>query len=136
MLFSSLFMTGIIWFVQIIHYPLYKKIDRQSFLAYEQLHTRLAFYLIGPMMLAELVSTLIVAWLFTHTLTILLLIMVVVMWLSTFMVQARIHRQLTKAYDETKLNRLIRTNWFRTIVWTVKGIGAVVWCLEMSFSIH
>ena len=29
--FATLFMVGLIWFVQIVHYPLYAKVGREQF---------------------------------------------------------------------------------------------------------
>ena len=38
---STLFMVGVIWFVQVVHYPLFAKIGTMEFPGYEQTHTSL-----------------------------------------------------------------------------------------------
>ena len=41
-------MTGLIWFVQIVHYPLYREVPEDAFAAYQQRHLRGAGPLIAP----------------------------------------------------------------------------------------
>lgn len=43
-------MVGIIWFVQIVHYPLFARVGAGGFPAYSGAHSRLV---VGPPMLAE-----------------------------------------------------------------------------------
>ncbi len=38
---ATLYMTGLIWFVQIVHYPLFARVGNAEFSAYEQRHTAL-----------------------------------------------------------------------------------------------
>ena len=38
---ASLFMTGVIWFVQIVHYPLFANVSRSAFAEYERRHANL-----------------------------------------------------------------------------------------------
>ena len=48
--------------------------------------------------------------------------------MSTALVQARLHTRLMDGYDAETIRRLIRTNWLRTLAWTLRGllVGAVV----------
>lgn len=49
---SSLFMTGLIWFVQLVHYPLMKFGDAQQFSSFCQAHqNRTTWVVAGPMFL-------------------------------------------------------------------------------------
>ncbi len=54
--FSTLFMVGLIWFVQIVHYPLYANVGREQFPEYEALHNRRTNWVVGPAMLIEMVT--------------------------------------------------------------------------------
>ena len=36
---SSLYMVGLIWFVQVVHYPLFDSVGDREFPSYEQRHT-------------------------------------------------------------------------------------------------
>jgi uncharacterized membrane protein len=53
---SVLMSAGLIWFVQIVHYPLYANVGREQFPEYEALHNRLTTWVVGPAMRLEMVS--------------------------------------------------------------------------------
>ncbi len=37
-----------------------------------------------------------------------------------------LHRQLAIAHDPAAIERLVRTNWLRTLAWTARGILALL----------
>lgn len=115
-------MTGIIWFVQINHYPLFLKIGKAEFLSYEKEHTRLAGRLIAPLMLIELSLSVMLIFYETkqQTVAACTLALLTGSWISTFAVQVPLHQKLTIEYNEKFIQRLIRTNWLRTVFWTVR----------------
>jgi hypothetical protein len=47
------FMTGLIWFVQVVHYPLMAAVGSPGFAAYEAAHSRRTTWVVAPVMLAE-----------------------------------------------------------------------------------
>ena len=49
------------------------------------------------------------------------LIMVVLIWCSTFLIQVPLHNSLSKEKDIEKLSRLFHKNWIMTILWTVRS---------------
>lgn len=53
---STWFMTGLIWFVQVVHYPLYDRVGSAEFQVYERDHCALTTLVVAPMMVAELLS--------------------------------------------------------------------------------
>ena len=55
---ATAMMTGIIWFVQIVHYPLFTQIPKEGFTRYEQSHTVRTGWVVAPLMLLELGSAL------------------------------------------------------------------------------
>src|SRR4051812_5417580 len=59
---STLFMTGVIWFVQVVHYPLFASAATTQFQAYQRTHTRLTTHVVAPAMLAELASAVLLLW--------------------------------------------------------------------------
>ena len=50
-------MTGLIWFVQVVHYPLFAKVGSEAFSLYESLHTQKTGLVVGPVMLVEVLAT-------------------------------------------------------------------------------
>ena len=56
--FATLFLVGLIWFVQIVHYPLFSTVGKDQFSAYEERHQRRTTWVVGPPMLVELITAL------------------------------------------------------------------------------
>ena len=46
---STLSMVGLIWFVQVVHYPLFARVE-QGFIAYEQIHQQRTTWVVAPLM--------------------------------------------------------------------------------------
>jgi hypothetical protein len=125
-------MTGLIWFVQLIHYPLFLQVPAAAFVPYENEHTRRAGILIGPMMLAELGTGLALLASWRPWELILSMVILLLVWISTFAIQVPLHRRLQKTFDTKAAILLIRTNWIRTIGWSLRAIllawlAAVTW---------
>ncbi len=120
-IFTSLFMCGLCWFVQIVHYPLFKEIPAAKFPAYQKKNYATG-YITVPLMFAELGTGL---WLlFTDYSQLFLVNMVLLglIWASTFIFQVPTHMQLVETPTHTLMNKLIRTNWIRTLSWTARSI--------------
>lgn len=120
-IFTTLFMCGLCWFVQIVHYPLFKEIAASDFPRYQK-KNYVTGYITVPVMFIELFSAL---WLLYSTYSELMLIngvLLALIWASTFLFQVPIHLQLEKTLEHNLVNKLIRTNWIRTICWTARSI--------------
>jgi uncharacterized membrane protein YkgB len=124
---STLMMTGVIWFVQIVHYPLLADVGRQAFAYYEQRNTRATSYVVGPVMLTEAVSalTLLVLAPGSRALAAAGLLLLVAIWLSTFLIQVPCHRTLERGFDVAVHRRLARWNWIRTAGWSLRAAVAI-----------
>ena len=59
---STLFMVGLIWMVQIVHYPLFDDVGQENYLSYQQRHQTNITYIVGPVMLIELATAIALAW--------------------------------------------------------------------------
>ena len=124
-LFSTLFMTGEIWFAQAVHYPLLGRVGKESFVAYERENTRRTGWIVIPVMMVELATGLLLwrppqgfssgcAWLNAGILA--------GIWVSTLTLQGPRHNVLTRKFDPQAWRSLVRTNWIRTAAWTFRGI--------------
>ena len=51
--FATVAMTGLIWFVQVVHYPLFARVGEEGFHAYEAAHARATSRVVAPLMLGE-----------------------------------------------------------------------------------
>jgi hypothetical protein len=117
---ATLFMTGLIWFVQVVHYPLLRRIPATEAAAYAQDHARRTGWVVGPVMLAELGLALalaarggLLAWTSLGLLG--------VLWASTAWIQVPLHRRLALGPDPAAVESLVRTNWLRTAAWTLRA---------------
>lgn len=123
--FSTCFMIGLIWFVQIVHYPLYAKVGREQFPEYEALHNRLTTWVVGPAMLAEMVTALALLR-YTSTgstsLAWLGLGLLIGVWVSTATLSVPAHHALTAGFSAGVWQKLVSTNWIRTAAWSVRGV--------------
>lgn len=121
---SSFFMMGLIWFVQLVHYPSFHKFDPQSFPDFHNDHVFRTGLVVVPVMLVELGSSLVLS--FMESPVALLnrtgLALVAAIWLSTFLLQAPTHRKLQQGYDKALIEKLVKSNWLRTVLWTVKAL--------------
>lgn len=118
-------MVGIMWFSQVVHYPLYKKI-KEGFVEYERSHIRRAAFLLGPIMVIEAITAILLIGVVPAGTLITLaganLIVLILIWLSTFLFQITLHQKLSVRFSPKVLKNLITSNWIRTLLWTFKGL--------------
>jgi hypothetical protein len=128
---STLMMTGVIWFVQVVHYPLMSRTGRAGFPDYEARHTRLTTLVVAPLMLAEAVTAgLLLLWRPPQIPlpgAILGGGLLAVIWLSTSLLQVPLHRRLAQGFEERAHRHLVTTNWIRTISWTARAALVSYW---------
>ncbi len=127
---STLALFGLIWFVQVVHYPLFSLVGREHFVEYERLHQMRTTWVVAPLMSIEaLTASLILVSNLTspeRTLAWFGWILLLLIWLSTAFLQVPLHRRLAAGYDSRTATRLVRSNWVRTIAWTVRGVVALM----------
>eukprot|EP01047_Picozoa_sp_COSAG01_P002070 COSAG01_NODE_52_length_31456_cov_125.226648_28_plen_139_part_00 len=119
--FCSIWMTSLIYLIQWVHYPSFHYIDPSKSLNYAKFHQSRISLIVLPIMTVELFSLLYLLKQNTQsTIYILATILLVIIWLSTFLLQVPCHQQLLKTHDLKSINKLILTNWIRTIAWSIK----------------
>ena len=122
---ATLFMVGLIWFVQIVHYPLFGSVGRGGFAEYSQAHSRLTGFVVGPPMLVEAGTA--VALVVRppeevpFSLPLLGLVLLAVVWLSTAVLQSPQHTVLGRGFAPDSHRFLVVSNWVRTVLWTARG---------------
>jgi hypothetical protein len=121
-------MAGLIWFVQVVHYPLFRAVGDAEFAAYETDHQRRTAWVVGPFMAVEGVSALAIATTLRAEVGTLLplagLALLLVVHTSTVALQVPAHRALTAGSDGPTIRRLVATNWIRTAAWSSRCIVA------------
>ena len=129
-------MTGLIWFVQLVHYPSYRDVGAAEFTAFQTHSPARTGLVVGPLIFAEVGTA---VWLlFKPPLG----VGVVWLWLgasliavnlaSTILIQVPLHLRLTAKRDAATLARLLRTNWVRTLAWSVRAVLVATWLLPAA----
>ena len=123
---STWFMVGLIWFVQVVHYPLFAAVAATDRAAYGRRHAHRTTWVVAPVMTIEALTALWLAaqpppqlagsWLPAAGAA-----LVVLLWLSTALVQVPLHDRLGAGGGPEIVARLVRTNWLRTAFWTARG---------------
>ena len=129
-LLATGFMTGLIWFVQVVHYPLFAAVGSGEFRQYEDQHTRRTTLVVAPVMLIEAMCT--IALLITapvglmQSLAWLGAALLMVIWISTAMLQVPCHRVLSRGFEASIAQRLSVSNWIRTAGWSLRAVVAAL----------
>lgn len=122
---ASWAMVGLIWVVQVVHYPMLAALSALSPVTAAVDHQRRISWVVGPLMATEGVTALallvdrpatmgvVSAWCAAALLGVALL--------STVLVQVPLHARLAVGHAPEVARRLISTNWVRTAAWTARG---------------
>jgi hypothetical protein len=131
-LLSTWTMVGVIWFVQVVHYPLLSVVPVESAASVAVEHQRRTGWVVGAPMALEGVTTLAllvlvpegVAWFVPWLAGIPL---AVALGATIFLSVPR-HERMAREPDAQVGKELVSTNWVRTIAWTLRGfiVGGMV----------
>lgn len=117
----TFYMLGLIWIVQLIHYPSFMLVDPSQFAAFHDKHSQALGLLAGPAMILELILSFLLFWREAGLLTALLVGLTLALWISTFFLSVPLHNRLASGYSKVLIVRLVQTNWVRTILWSLKA---------------
>jgi hypothetical protein len=129
-------MCGLIWFVQVVHYPMFVRIAGDASRAYAIEHQRRTTWVVAPLMLVELVTAAMIAMSpppgIGRGLALFGLVVVLLLWASTALLQAPLHGKLAReGHSNEAVASLVRGNWGRTLLWTVRAVVAT-WMLHAA----
>jgi len=131
---ATLTMVGVILVVQLVHYPLFRHVGRESYDAYQAEHMRRITWIVAPLMTVELATAIALVWgpppAVSSWMTWVGLGLVLFIWAATGVVQVPLHSRLTEGFDAATHRRLVRTNWIRTGTWILRA-GLVLWMLSL-----
>mgnify|MGYP000938774423 CR=1 FL=1 len=122
---ATWFMTGLIWFVQIVHYPLFGGVGAERFAAYHAAHSLRTTWVVLPVMSLELLTAAGLVYGLPCTVAPsaawLGLALVLLVWISTAMSQVPRHRRLAVHYEDATARALTAGNWVRTVAWSARA---------------
>ena len=128
---STLYMLGLIYFVQLVHYPLFALVGPKYYLDYHQKHVFWTTWAVGPAMILEALTSGALLLLSLNQEAIgqaaisqdvmslnqstlwMGLLLLLVIWLSTALLQVPCHNRLVNGFDPKMHHRLVKTNWIK-----------------------
>ena len=118
-------MVGLIWLIQVVHYPLFNLVGKNEFQVYHNGHSVLITPIVGTVMIIELISSILLVVFppknVSLTISIIGVILVFIIWTSTAFLQIPQHIALENTYELEAHTLLVQTNWIRTIAWSMRG---------------
>lgn len=135
--FATFAMTGVIWMVQVVHYPLFAQVGPEGFAAYHAEHTRLITWIVLPLMVVEAGTAALfvvgaprgmpswTAWLGLG--------LVGLIWATTFFHSVPRHGLLTSGFHAGAHAELVAGNWIRTLAWSLRS-ALLLWVLSRTLN--
>lgn len=126
-LVATLFSVGVIWFMQVLEYPLFAHVGEEAFPNFHAQHNRrLPGVVFAPMLIAFAAT---LALLFVRPnvvpgwLVRLGVVLIGVVLVSSFTLLIPRHMRLTSEGHSLEIIReLVRFNWIRTVAWTLHAL--------------
>lgn len=123
-LVSTSIMVGVIWIIQLVHYPTFLFIDKQKYMKFQEFHMSRVSYIVMPTMIAELFSGIYILFynnvLMVNTFFLLASFSLFLNWVITALVFVKIHNGLLIKYEKNIILLLVKLNWLRTILWSLR----------------
>lgn len=120
-------LVGLIWTIQLVHYPLFAQVGREAFVGYHRRHTRQITWVVAPLMGMEIGTAGWLVWMgMREPWFLFALVPLGFNWVSTALVQIPLHNRLAEGFDSDAHRRLVATNWWRTLAWSVRGVCLLV----------
>ncbi|MBY0374427.1 MAG: DUF1772 domain-containing protein [Bryobacteraceae bacterium] len=119
---ATWFLTGLIWLIQLVHYPTFASIAPGGFLAFHAFHSSRIAWIVMPAMAIE--ASCCAANLYRHRTPAhaLRAALLVAVWILTFFVMVPLHSRLDQSFDRAAIDQLILWNWPRTLAWTLRAL--------------
>ena len=120
----NVYLVAISIIVQFIVYPSFNKI-LESFTEYHSRYKKKIFWIVGPVMILEILTSLL---LILNELDIYLIpgLIVLLLWMLTFIYIVPLHKELSKQFQTNKHKKLLKLNFVRTILWALKFFVLII----------
>ena len=114
------YLVSLVLMTQFITYPTFLNIDKDKFSDYHRKYVNNISFIVAPVMLIELLTLSLIAYLSSEFLIIKSLFLLLVIWLTTFFIMIPSHNRISKSFNIKEIKSLINYNWIRTILWSFK----------------
>jgi uncharacterized membrane protein len=130
-LVACAFMTGLIWVIQLLHYPAFAQVDESQFADFHRQHSTRITWIVAPVMTLELGTGIgllffsSAAGFFATNIS-----LIILTWLATGILSVPCHQILSERQDLRTIQKLVTSNWLRTILWTLRLCILIAWYLN------
>lgn len=128
---SCALMTGIIWVIQILVYPLFQFIGEKEFSFVHEFHMKQITWIVAPLMVLELATGILLVYRSGHELFWWNLASVLSLWALTALINVPTHHRLKHNCELSKRNLSLR-NWPRTWIWTSRSLFLISFLLNLQ----
>lgn len=123
----SALLCGLIWTIQVVHYPSFLDVGADEYVSFQQNHMRNISLVVIPLMLLELAAGIYLQIKYAsfnlHWSVFLATFLLVFIWIITMFFASPLHGKLvSQGFNIQNIRRLIHINWWRTIAWTAKTV--------------
>jgi hypothetical protein len=119
-------LAGLIWTIQLVHYPLFALIGAREWPHYEAEHQRRITRLVAPLMLANVGLALAVLAEDASASRVLNASLAIGIFIATGLLLGPMHRRLETHASTAAIRLLVRANWARTAAWTAQVLVAIL----------
>ena len=119
---SAAFMAGLLWVIQVVHYPLLREVQVESIIEISQRHQNLITKVVGPAMVIEAASSaaaLLVVSSNVMPIALLNFFFLAVAVYVTIFHAVPLHAKIGRGESEL-IPGLIKVNWIRTAAWSMR----------------
>ena len=134
--FFCAFMTGLIWLIQRVHYPSFAYVQDNKFAEFSHFHTKSISQIVMPMMILEIASAFILVSYRPSSIFILNAFLNILIFVSTFSFSVPLHQKLVHGKNDFYITRLVKTNWYRTILWSIRSLMLLVYLITTEGLSH
>jgi len=124
---STSIMVGVIWIMQLVHYPSFSFINIEDYKSFQEFHMKRISLVVIPAMTIELTSGILIFWIYqTNNIFFnVSLFCLFFIWFLTAILFSKMHQKLTLGYQISIVTKLVNLNWLRTLSWTLR-LGLVL----------
>ena len=124
---STSIMVGVIWIMQLVHYPSFNFINIEDYKSFQEFHMKRISLIVIHAMTIELTSGILIFWIYqTNNIFFnVSLFCLFFIWFLTAILFSKMHQKLTLGYQISIVTKLVNLNWLRTLSWTLR-LGLVL----------
>ena len=117
----------LIWIIQCIVYPSFRYYPTKDLITWHKIYTARFSVIVIPLMLGQFGIAMYQTIFLPSVYTVVSLILIICIWLATFLQFVPIHNTISKGIvSEELLFSLVHKNWIRTVLWTLLFIYSFI----------